>query len=44
MLGTYKETPIFILVDTTEEGLESVARKRLGISGPRGTEREALQA
>ena len=42
-LETYEETPIFIPVDITEEAVESVARKRLGISGPGGTDFEALQ-
>ena len=42
-LETYKETPIFIPVDITEEAVESVAQKRSGISGPGGTDSEALQ-
>ena len=43
MLETYEETPILIPVDTTEEDVELVARKFSGISGPGGTESEALQ-
>ena len=43
MLETYKETPIFIPVDITEEAVELLARKLLGGSGPLGTDLEALQ-
>ena len=39
----YEETPIFIPVDITGEAVESVAQKRLGGSGPRGMDSEALQ-
>ena len=42
-LETYEEMPIFIPVDIMEESVESVARKRLGSSGPGGTDSEALQ-
>ena len=42
-LETYEETPIFIPVNVTEEDVESVVRKRLGRSGPGGTDSEALQ-
>ena len=42
-LETYEETPIFIPVDITEEAVESVARKLLGISRPGGTDSEAIQ-
>ena len=42
-LETYEETTIFIFVDITEESVESVARKPSGISGPGGTDSEALQ-
>ena len=34
-LETYKETPIFILVDITEEAVESVAQKTFGELRPR---------
>ena len=43
MLETYKETPIFIPVDITEEAVKLLARKLLGSSGPLGTDLEALQ-
>ena len=39
----YEETPIFIPFDITEEALESVAQKKLGGSGPGGTDSEELQ-
>ena len=39
----YKETPIFILVNITEEAVELVARKILGGSVPGDTDSEALQ-
>ena len=42
-LETYKEAPIFIPIDITEEAVESVARKLLRSSGPGGTDSEALQ-
>ena len=42
-LETYKETPIFIPVDITEEAVESVVQKRLRRSGPGGKDSEALQ-
>ena len=42
-LETYKETPIFILVDITGKAVELVAHKLPGSSGPGGTELEALQ-
>ena len=42
-LQTYEETPIFIPLNITEEPVESVAQKRLGSSGPGGTESEELQ-
>ena len=42
-LETYKETPVFIPVDITEEAVESVAQKLPGGSGPVGTDSEALQ-
>ena len=41
-LETYEETPIFIPVDITEEAVELVARKLLGISGLGVTDSEAL--
>ena len=42
-LETYKETPIFIPVNITEETVESVARKLSGSSSPGCTNSEALQ-
>ena len=39
----YKETPIFIPVDITEEAIKLVGCKHLGGSDPGGTESEALQ-
>ena len=39
----YKEAHILIPVNITEEAVESVARKLSGISGPGGTESEALE-
>ena len=42
-LETYKETPICISVNITEESIESVAQTFLGSSGQGGTESEALQ-
>ena len=41
-LETYNKTPIFIPVNITEDAVESVAQKKLGASGPGGTESEAL--
>ena len=41
-IETYKETPIFIPIDMTEEAAESVARKLLKSSSPGGTESERL--
>ena len=42
-LETYKEAPIFIPIDITEEAVESVAENNSGSSGPGGTDSEALQ-
>ena len=42
-LETYNETTIFIPVDIMEEAFESVAHRLSGISGPGGTEYEAIQ-
>ena len=39
-LEMYEETPIFIPVDITEMDVELIARKRLGSSGPGGTDSE----
>ena len=39
----YKETPIFIPVNITEEAVESVVQFFSGSSGPGGTDSEALQ-
>ena len=42
-LETHEETPIFIPVNITEKDVESIAQELLGISGPGGTDSEALQ-
>ena len=42
-LATHDKTPIFIPVNIMEKSVELVARKILGISGPGGTDSEALQ-
>ena len=42
MLKTYEQTPIFIPVDITEEAVESAAQIFPGITGPGGTDLEAL--
>ena len=42
-LEIYEVTSIFIPVDIIGEAVESVARKLLGVSGPGGTNSEALQ-
>ena len=43
MLERYKETPIFIPVDITEDAVELVTRKLLCSLGPGGTDSEVLQ-
>ena len=42
-LEVYDKIPIFIPVDITEDVFESVAHKFPGVSGPSGTESDALQ-
>ena len=42
-LEVYKDTPISIPVYIMEDVVESVIRKLLGITGPRGTDSETLQ-
>ena len=42
-LDSYNKTPIFTLVEITEDVVKSVARKVLGSSGPVGTDLEAIQ-
>ena len=43
MLQTYKETSVFILVDITDNVVESVPWKLLGGAGPSGMDSETLQ-
>ena len=43
MLLAYKETPVIITMDIKADVVESVAWKRLGSTGPGGTESEDLQ-
>ena len=42
-LETYEKTPIFIIVDITEEAVKSVAWKLLGRYSPGGIDSDALQ-
>ena len=43
MFEVYEETPVFILMDITEDVVESVVHKLLGGSGLSGMDSEALQ-
>ena len=43
MMEAYKETPVFVTIDITEDVFELVARKISGSAGPGCTDSEALQ-
>ena len=42
-LDTYKEKPVFITVEITEDSVKLVVRKLSGISSPGGTDTDNLQ-
>ena len=42
ILEAYKETPVFLPMDMTEDVVESFARKLSGSTGPGGTDSEDL--